>query len=189
KEISQILGFKNYRSITMHPNHISKGELGYAILSKDTISNLNIINQPYPTFQLKFPDGKEAARYDKKFVTYTSFGSNLTTLQLQPLHYWGYNYEEEPGCSYGKEITNTLLSLDSDIITEDFQTSNLVVSFKNLFPLYNDILPDEFTRIRKNGKHTKSDHILVKENIKVESSKVIKTETDHYLCYAELSIL
>jgi hypothetical protein len=189
KEISEILRFENYQGIPMHPNHIGEGELGYAILSKDTISNLNIIDQPYPTFELTFSDGKEAVRYDKKFVSYTSFGLNLTTLQLQPLHYWGYSYYEEPGYSYGKEISNNLLSLKSDIITGDFQISHLIVPLENLFTSYNDILPNKFTRMRKNGKHTKSDHILAKEIIKVESSEVIKTKTDHYLCYADLTTL
>lgn len=186
KQIGEILGIKNYHGFPMHPNHIGEGQLGYAILSKDNISNVTSINQPYPKFELNFADGKPAIRYDKKIITYRTFGLRLTTLQLQPLHYWGYSYYEEPGYAYSGEIASNLLSLDSDIITGDFQFSHLEVPFKNMLSEYDDILPNEFTRMRKNGKNTKSDHILVKKDLGYKDTGIIKTTTDHFLCYADI---
>ena len=185
-EFANAIGFENCEGIPMHPNHITEGqELGYAILSKNPLKVIERIVQPYPKFELKFSDGKLAIQYNKEFLLWETSGIKLVNSQMQPLQYWGYSYYEEPGYSYAKLLQDQLIHINADIICGDFQVSHLEVPFKELSSRYIDSLPNEFTRMRANGKHTKSDHILLKNGFKVKDSKIVKTQTDHYLCYCE----
>jgi hypothetical protein len=185
KEFAKLVHMEHTLEIPMHPNHISEGEMGYAVISKDKITNVDSINQPYPSFELIFKNGQVAKRFDKQFVSYSTFGIRCTTIQLQPIGFWGYSYYEEPGLAYGHDVLQTLQSLDSEIITGDFQFTDLGLVSPELMKKYKDALPDEFTRVSNAGQPTRADHVLLKQTLKLLDSKVVKTQTDHFLCYAE----
>lgn len=190
-QVSEFAKLLNHSFISskVSPDHTKDGAfLGMGIVSKHDINSFKKETLPYPSFPLFFSDGREAQKFDKIAQIVEIDNLNIINLQLQPIHYWNYNYYEEPGYSYAKEIENVLIP-DIDlktIISGDFQISHLEIPFKNILKSHSDSLPNEFTRIRQNGKNTKSDHILVPNNLKVIRSEVFQTQTDHFMCFTEV---
>ncbi len=191
EQFAQLINYPYYVSVKMSPDHTGTNDwIGLGIISKSEITDIKKITLPYPEFPLVFPDGKEAKRFDKMIISGKINGQVVATTQLQPIHYWGYDYHEEPALSYAKEISKLIVDQGSEItvVTGDFQISDLQIPMSDLYQnlKIKDSLPDVFTRKRKNGKHTKSDHILVKENYEVVKSEVVETHTDHFMCFVEI---
>lgn len=185
------ISYPFYKSVKMSPDHTGTNDwIGLGIISKEEIKNEKVEILPYPDFPLVFSDGKEASKFDKLALSAEVMNRRVVTTQLQPIHYWGYNYYEEPALSYAVKVSELLANSFSDamVIAGDFQMSHLFLPFAELYKRLDlkDVLPDKFTRKRENGKHTKSDHILIKNDIGVLRSEIAETMTDHYLCYVEI---
>lgn len=188
EHVAKLLNY-DFLSTKVSPDHTIEGSfLGMGILSKKKIDNFEEVVLPYPDFPLFFPDGREAKKFDKYAQIASVGGFKIVNLQLQPIHYWGFNYYEEPGYSYGRNVSgvvNTYLD-EKSIVCGDLQISHLEVPFADIMVRFKDALPNEFTRIRENGKNTKSDHVLVPKDLKVIGSEIVKTQTDHFMCFAEI---
>ncbi len=186
------LGYEYWKSVKMSPDHTGKDDwIGLGIISKEVIDDTQIEVLPYPTFKLVFPDGREAQKFDKLILKAKIGDVAVATTQLQPLHYWGYNYYETPGYEYGREISKLIAGLinNETVLTGDFQFSRTSLVFKELYGdiQLKDSLPEVFTRKRENGKHTISDHIFIPSAGVVVDSRVEETMTDHFLCFVDFS--
>ena len=87
-----------------------------------------------------------------------------------------------------------------EIFTEKYRPKRFmdyigIDKYKNIYPeLFNkykltDALPSKTTRPTNNDNSENPDHILYSNEFKCIDSKIIKTDTDHYLCVAELEWL
>lgn len=194
--LSKALNLGNVFFVPTHSSHINSiNKSGNSILSKEPflISESKLL--PYPDWPLKWPDGRLVKKFDKKllFVSYDKF--EVCTLHLHPLGLWGFNYNEGRGIEYSVKIEETLMSVKKPAIlcgdfSGDFLEGDLGLVFKNLYRKYNftDVLKGEVTRPRLNSQKRKNDHILISSEFKVEEKGIVKTETDHYLCWADISL-
>ena len=73
----------------------------------------------------------------------------------------------------------------------DFNFNEIKNIYPELFNKYKltDALPSKTTRPTNNDNSENPDHILYSNEFKCIDSKIIKTDTDHYLCVAELEWL
>lgn len=188
------------KNVYFLPNYLSRinkdNYVGNAIFSKYKIHDELQIMLPKPDWDMYWPDGRPVAKYDKKIIACTIEGVNLVNIHMEPLGLWGFNYYEEPGLNYAKQVENKLINMHRlDVIcgdfSGDFPDDNVGKIFTNLFQddRYRDALPNEITRPLTTNSGRKNDHIFLSREFKVKSSKIISTKSDHYLCYAKISTM
>ncbi len=186
KEIAQSLGLRIHET-AMSPSHIdSRYSLGNALLHKVSETKEQDYIFPYPSFSLVLPDGKPAAHHDKGFQIDDISTLSVVNLQMMPLKFLGTPYDSHNGEVFAKEMEDILLKYvrDSAVICGDFNFANPKQLYSRLLSNRNDVLPDVPTR--PEGK--KTDFIFVPEGIVCIDSGVIKTNTDHFLCWVTLEI-
>ncbi len=201
KEIAQKLNISNIHEVSSNPSHIdSQYDLGLAVLSKYEISNPEIIKLPYPKFKLVFSDSREAKQIDKHIQRVTIKELKVVNTQFQPLGLWKYRYDEGKGFKYSEDINKVLGKIDKiDIFCGDLAMDyplkvlpvlkdkfHMQEAFKdtNTRPVDKDFI----ARIGKKYIPNEIDHILFSDKLKLIRSGVVKTNTDHLLCWGELNI-
>lgn len=189
--LARAFDFKYFTLIEMSPDHIEKDtKICISLLSKRKLENIKQIMLPYPKFKCVFKNGTEAKRYDKYILSCMVDGINFATLQMQPIHLWGYNYYNGDGREYAREIDTTISNLNEPLVLlGDLQHNDPEKYLPNFYSQgKREALPlGTVTRPRKEGNSTMSDHIVISSNIRVIETHVEPTFTDHYLCYADLS--
>lgn len=201
KEIAQKLNIPNIHEVSSHPSHIdSNYNLGLAILSKDKITNSEIIKLPYPKFKLVFSNGREAKHFDKYIQIVEIKGLKLVNTQFQPLGLWKYRYNEGRGLKYSNEIDKVLSKTDNpDIFCGDLAMDYPLEVLTVLGDKYRmqEAFEDTSTRpvdknfINKIGSKfivKQTDHILFLDKLRLIDSEVVRTNTDHLLCWGEFNI-
>ena len=171
------------------PSHINKSyQLADAIISKYPIENTQHIRLPLPQFELYFPDGKKARRFDTYLQIANIQGISFANTHLQPIHIFGYSWSEGEGQKLAFETESVFLSNLSTkplIFSGDFNDPNLQINFSRLLNNFNltPALDNQPTDVKGN----KMDYILHSPEFRVKKSEIIKTDkSDHYLGLAVL---
>lgn len=184
KEIAEQLGYHIHEA-EMSPSHVDAAySLGNAILYKEVPKSLHNFLFPYPFFKLLLPGGRVAARHNKGFqIAEFSFGM-VVNMQMLPLGFLGTPYDSPDGLLFSEEMERTLLSevRSPSIICGDFNFREPKTQYAKLLANSVNALPDVPTR----PEEKKTDFIFVSPEFRVQSSRVIETNSDHFLCVATL---
>lgn len=173
----------------MHPSHVDDSySLSLAILSKRPLQNQRAVKQPYPSFDLHLPNGRPAKRTVKDVqIAQTQDELYIANTQTQPLEYLGHPYESDLGKRYATDLADLFIQTVRTplIFAGDFSTPNPTQTFASLCEAHNltDALPFKPTKPHGSGH---LDCIFVSPQFTIKSSDVLQTETDHFLCWAEL---
>lgn len=184
KEIAEKLGNYFLHETVISKSHIDNGyHLGNAILSKENPTSYESQTFPYPEFALFLPNGVPAEHHDKAFqFADFSFGS-MINFQMMPIKFLGTPYESEDGTKFALEMEDSLLkhSKNPKFICGDFNTKDATLLYRRLLDGMHSALPDKPTR----PSEQKSDYIFYSNNYVLLDSRVVETNTDHYLCWAK----
>jgi len=186
RRIADALGMQCFET-AHHPSHIDPAfNISSAILSRQQLQNPHAVMLPYPTFDMRFADGREAAHYDKYLQIVELNGAHLANIHTQPLSIFGFDYATGEGLVYTHEMEALLqvnlrrpLLFAGALNFEHF--AEIMPSLTKLLGL-KDSLPDEQTRSK--GKHI--DYLLHSPEFSVQASGIDRTDSDHFLCWATL---
>jgi len=191
-ELAKLLHYEFVYENAASPSHIDESfMLGQAIISRIPLKNMRTIVYPYPTFPLLFSDGREAAHHDK-ILQIAQWGKvMIANTQMMPLKIFSEEYDTENGAGFSKEIDEVLTSsLDTPLIfCGDFNFNQPVNAFPKMYKKFSiaNALPDSVTRPDTTEKLA-PDHILYSPELSIINAKVVETQTDHFLCFAEFKI-
>lgn len=189
KDLAKILKMDNVIDSPTSPSHVDKNfQLGTAIISRLPFNETKVYQYPDPSFELYFSDGKKAITHHKNLQEVKIEDFYLANTQMLPIKLFGYEYDRGKGFDFAKEIEKTLTVLEQPIIfCGDFNFDNPSKVYPDLFNKLGlkEALPNKVTRPSPQGKKT-PDHIFYSPKFHLIKSGVVKTLTDHYLCYAEL---
>ncbi len=172
------------------PSHIDHDyQLTTAIISKQPFSNPQPILLPHPTFELRFKhNGRVVPPYDRYAQTVSFGGFTIANVHTEPLGAFGLEYEAGEGHSLAQAIDSLLTKeLGGPLIfAADFNMHNLGWTLPSLLKSrqLQEALPDEPTK--PHGSHP--DHILFSPEWHVTDAGIEHTQTDHYLCWADLEL-
>lgn len=196
KEIANSLKMNNVYDYELSPSHIDKSfRIGTSILSKYKAETEMKELYPYPDFELYFKsDGRKADRHEKGLHIVNINSINIANTHIPPIGLFNYYYDRGLGAEYFKEIEKVIIPnlKKPAILAGDFSgdyNNNFNNVFKNIINTFDfkDALIGFNTRNNDSQENykTKTDYILYSKDLKLINSGVIKTNTDHYLCYAE----
>ncbi len=172
------------------PSHINSAyQLGTAIISKNEFINSKVHWYPDPQMELFFTDGRKAITHRKNLQTIKIGDYYIANHQLLPISLFGYKYNDgSNGSKFAKQIDLTMKIIATPIIwCGDFNFNNPKSIYTTIQELeLSEALPDEPTRPTDGSKKT-PDHIYYSKEFSLIQSGIIKTKSDHYLCYAEFS--
>ena len=186
KRIAEALNM-HYFETAMSPSHIDPGfHLANAILSRKPLANATAVQLAYPSFPLRFSDGRPAERHEKylQLAEYDSF--QVANIHTQPLAIFGHSYATGEGLAYLHEIETQLQeNLHAPLILAGVlnaegteQLMPRLIGGLNL----RDTLPGKPNRSK--GVHI--DYLFASPEFSVIASGIDKTNSDHYLCWAKL---
>jgi hypothetical protein len=185
EELAKELGMPYVFEKQCCPSHIDPAYmLTNAILSREPFADPRATLLPRPSFPLFIKD-KPAEAFDRYLVSVQFPGLQVATLQAEPLHFLGHSYDKEPGLTFGRAIDKLLATVLEPpfVLTTDFYVEDLGIPLPELTALAQDVLPAN-TPTKPQGR--KSDHILCTLEWRSVQADVIQTQTDHYLCVADL---
>jgi endonuclease/exonuclease/phosphatase family metal-dependent hydrolase len=172
----------------MSESHIDKGyQLSLAILSKFPIRYAKSFQLPYPNFELSLPDGRPASRHEKYMQIASLEHLNIINLFNHPMEYLGHAYETKLGQIYTKELTDFLnehIKLPL-VLAGDFNTPNPAKTFSDTLDRFG--LKDAVEQLDtkpQGGGHL--DCIFYSNGLIAKEGHVVKTQTDHFLCWADI---
>lgn len=193
-ELSNLLGLDVLVNSANSNSHIEKDMmLGNTILSNLKPVSTKEVYLPDPIGDLLWPDGSKAETH-KKNLQYVEFEKfNLANNQMLPIGLFGFNYDTS---GRGKDLAEKINETVSKIVYNpviwcgDFNWQEPLQIYEYMKNLdLKESLPDESTRPSSTGEKKKPDHIFYSPEFKLIDSKIVKTKTDHYLCYAQLEIV
>lgn len=190
-EIAKLVSIDHiFETSAKHQSHIDPSyQLGTAILSKTPFTGTSHVQLTDPEFDLFWSPGRkvEEPMHHKFLQTATIDGVTIANIQLLPLHIFGSSYTEGHGAQLAELIDDTFYQHLKEplIFCGDFNFDTPREIFPKLFASINlnDALPREPT----DPTQKITDHILISKQFEVVTSKIEKTQTDHYLCFAEIS--
>ena len=165
------------------PSHIDENyELANAILSRYPIENPKHILLPDPPFELYFENGKQARLFHTYVQTAQICGITIANTHLQPLHLFGYSWNEGQGKMLASETEDVFLeNLETPLIfLGDFNAPHLQKDFSKFMKKFGlkFALNEEPTDVKGN----KMDYILYSQEFTLTVADLIRTEkSDHYL--------
>ena len=184
------LNFPYIFETPMSDSHVVQhSQICVAILSKYKIEDPRSYTLPYPKFDLFLPNGQPAHHFDKCIQLATINNTLIANTFHHPLEFLGHPYTDELGQQYTRELCEfykkTLRA--PLILAGDFSTLDPTVVFAEALSHLNllDVTPPEPT---KPGTEGHLDAIFADHDWKCESSAVVPTENDHYLCWADIEI-
>ena len=187
QEIADFLGQYHVSEMRTSSSHVDPSyQLGNAVLSKLTPTGYTAAIYSYPDFPLFLPDGTPDRHHDKGFqVVQFPFGTIMNT-HTMPLKFLGTPYDTPNGKAFAQEMQQQLLRHAKAplVFCGDLNFNNAELLYSELLKDMHSVLPDAPTR--PGGK--KSDYIFASTEFIVLDSDIVQTNTDHYLCWAKLSI-
>jgi hypothetical protein len=186
KRLGDSLGFPYVAETPGCPSHVDRNyKMTPAIISKQPFIFCEYFRIPYPNFKL-IHNGKEYPPFDRYFLMARYGNFNIVTAHPEPLGMFDMTYEGGDGKKLGKEIDSLVnANFDAPItfaVDLNFDNTALVLPESTAkFSLKEALTVKDTT---PKGGHP--DHILYSDEFKVIDSGVLKTETDHFLCWAEL---
>ena len=194
KEIAQKLHFSYVREDAFSPSHIDEDyQLSLAIISKFPFDDSSSEIFPYPQFKLLWRDGTEAQRHNKGVQIIKIGNLTIANAHLLPIRLWNYRYEVDEGLQFASKIDEVLRThlKEPIIFCADFNFNNplaIYTSLREKLALQDALVNQPITRPTDDTEKQNPDHILYSKGISFVRSEVVKTNTDHYLCFADFSL-
>jgi endonuclease/exonuclease/phosphatase family metal-dependent hydrolase len=187
-QIARLLDYHTVLETTGCPSHIdSSFSMTPAIITRLEVASSEYFVLPHPTFPL-IRNGKVFPAFDRNVIV-ASFGRfNVITTHPEPLGVFDLKYESGLGRELSKTIDDVFLGMFEKpiILAADMNFDNLSAVLPKTVEALDimDLFRGEDTK--PHGGHP--DHIAFSNGLTVVDSGIIKTETDHYLCWAELEL-
>lgn len=192
KEIADLAGYQYVYEESISPSHNSPDyQLGLAILSHEVITSKKLIRYTNPNLErIVVSNGRKFTSHDKAAQIINFHGIDILNTQLLPMHVFFIDYDKDQGKEIFANITNQIINniKSPAILCGDFNydfdnPEELLLKSLNL----RCVLPeDKRTLIHESSSNTHPDHIFVSHQFTCNTSEVVETESDHYLCYCEL---
>ncbi len=188
REISRALGDYECFEVDVSRSHVDElYRLGNAILSKKKPQQQKSVLFPYPSFPLYLPDNKPAHHDDKGFQFAQFDDLRVMNLHTLPLKFLGTSYDTPLGKSYISEMERSLEPYMRAplLLCGDMNTAHAKTLYGEFFEKYamTNALPDLPTR----PNEKRSDYIFYTNDLVLNDSGIIQTNTDHYLCFARFA--
>ena len=194
-EIAEVLGGYKVFDSPLSQSHIDPSyQVALSILTKETVSSSGFREFPLPDFDLFFADGRQAVKDTKgiQFVDYQ--GIRIANTHALPLIVFNYDYRKGEGRKLAAKIEFIMSEVlqSNSCLCGDLGMSNRQSDvYSSLFEKYKlqNALPDKPTHYRQSevGGVNAPDVILyTTSTLRAPVADVIKTDTDHYLCWAEV---
>ena len=190
--LADMVGMPHVFETRMHESHITPDNMiTSVILSREPLRNTRAIQQPYPTFEVTLPNGQPAKKHIKYLQVAEHDGLCIANTQTQPLQFLGTSYESERGRPFAKQLSELFIrELKRPLVfVGDFCADLYTVHVSNIYReacdalRLNDVLPPGQT---KPGNKGRADAIFITPELKNIESHIVETETDHFLCWAEV---
>jgi hypothetical protein len=197
-EIAEQLGGYHVFESAMNPSHINPAfKLGTAILTKESFENAVCNEYPDPPFDLYFSNGKSAIRHPKGVQQLIYKGLNIANTALVPLVIFGYDYHAGEGKKLAGEIEQLLLrELQSPFVLcgDSGMSNEQATAFPKLFETFRihnalPAVPTYHTTSEVGGLNVPDVMYLSGGSVKQIDSGVVVTDTDHYLCWTEVTVI
>ena len=173
-------------------SHIKDGRLlALANLSRLPILQTYFHKLPNPGLTVVRPDGARWVSQDVGFlVSQVLFQEELIQFvngHMVPFHYFGRSFHELAFQRIRDDISHLFMALaqTGTIIAADFNYTNLQDLLPRIFEdgSYQDAFIADTTPDKG-----QQDHILLSKQWQYRSCEIKKTETDHYLCLADVTL-
>lgn len=186
QELSRLLDFPHVFNAPASASHIdSNYELGIAILSKFPFDATETKFFPQPQFDSANSRGLKPHEKNIQFVRIGNL--TIANTQMLPVQVFGYEYDSGPGMELAHQMEAVLMDISDPVIfAGDFNHDWPAKIYPNTFIKYRltEALPDAPTQY--NG--SRHDHILYSQELRVVESRLCKTSTDHFLCFADFEL-
>lgn len=187
QRLAKMLGMQFIDETIGFPSYFDPlDNLNIAVLSKQPFANTMAVKLPKPEFPLvSQASGKTAMPADRylQIVDFDEF--KIANVWLEPLSPYGYNYLDGEGAAFATALDTTMSNkLQQPLLfAADFNCPDPLAALPQVAANFqlSEALPDEPTKL--NGKP--SDHILYSPEWHSVDAGVIKTQSDHFLCWAE----
>lgn len=192
-QIAQALNMPHVFNSPASISHVDpKHQLSTAIVSNIPFQDTKSAFFPNPDTQLFWKDGRPADTHEKNMQVVDSGEFAVANNQMLPLTLFGYDYQDE---TYGgllakgiNEVMEKTIPQKPLIWCGDFNFADPLAIYPHMRTCrLTDALPDEATRPSKDGSKKRPDHIFFTPEFKVENADIQKTNSDHYLCFADFS--
>ncbi len=193
--IAKTLGSYTVINNPLSQSHIDSGSrLGIAMLARDTLTEPSLLPFPLLAEELHFKNGQLAPQHEKALQTAWYKQVLIANTHLLPLIVFNRSYEEGSGAKLAQSINNIFASLSTPLILcGDFgMSSGQTAVFGDAFAALHlkNALPTIATHYRsaENGAtYNAPDAIYYSQDtLRVTDAGVIATQTDHYLCWADI---
>jgi endonuclease/exonuclease/phosphatase family metal-dependent hydrolase len=198
RELAETLGGYHVFDSPMSPSHINPDyRLSMAMLAKESFEHTNLYTYPDPPFPMYFSDGRAAVRHAKGLQIARYKGEVITNTHWLPMLTFGRSYASGVGRKFADELAAVMLAHipASSIVCGDFNVGEY--EFDNaLTPLIEALhlqnaLPDLSTYylagvLRPDTTNAPDRIYISSTSHAARGADVIQTETDHYLCWADI---
>jgi endonuclease/exonuclease/phosphatase family metal-dependent hydrolase len=191
RRLADMTGFTYVFDVPGAPSHVDPNyKLSDAILSKYPFTETGAERLPYPQFELKFNhNGKVVPPHDRYLVWARIDGFMAATTHTEPLGAFGRSYEEGVGKEFASQVdTFAVNHLDTPLLfAADFNIEHIETALPTLLSSFNlvELLPN--TPTKPHGG--RPDHILASREWHFMDSGIEPTESDHYLCWADVNLV
>ena len=174
------------------PSHIdSKFTLGNSILTSIDYFDVKDELYPEPPGELYWNDGRPADTHHKSLQSVNIQNFQVLNTQMLPVRLFGFTYDNERGSEYSNGINSVMegMAANPSIWCGDFNFNKPIQIYAHMSKLnLKESLPQRETGPSDDEENNKPDHILYSPEFTLLSSDIIKTQTDHYLCYAKFEV-
>ena len=189
-EIAKALGYEYVFNSPASKSHVEEGfQLSTAILSKEPFRDSKVEFFPNPSEQLYWGDGRPAATHEKNLQVAIFDQFTVANNQMLPLRLFNLSYTEGIGRKLASGVNEVMRNLvDSPVIwCGDFNYDRPLEIYPHMRVLkLVEALPNVSTRPSMDEVKKTPDHIFYSPEFRFDDSDVIQTNSDHFLCVAEL---
>ncbi len=183
--LGRAAGFAHVFDTPSCPSHIDPNyQLSNAILSRQPFESQQAIVLPLETFSLSYK-GEPAEPYQRMAQIVTLGGLAVVNLHLEPLGRFHHNYERGEGLAYAHQLDRALLKVLRRplVIAADWNTDRLEKAHAPLLAAHR--LREADLGLATTPAASHPDHIVYSPELTCIAAGTVKTQTDHYLCWAD----
>lgn len=187
KRLAAKAGYAHVIDAPNCPSHIDSAyRLSNAIVSHKSLTRTRIVDLPMATFPLIYK-GKTVTPYERVAVFAEVSGITVGTMHTEPLEDFGQSYTFGEGAKLAGQIDKVLAPLlrNPFVFAGDWNTGDVQTAHKLLLDVM-DAKEVMLGDTRPFG--VQSDHIITSRSLVVADLGVVKTNTDHFLCWVDIEL-
>ena len=190
KKIAKKLGFNFFETKPIANSHLKKEhKLSISIISKYPILSANFFNLLNPNLQFIW-NNKKVFTHNKGFIeaiiNYKNVKIRILSGHTVPFHLFGRNFLDDEFSEIRNQIETIILQKKIPTIV------GADMNFEDVKKLLPNVFLKKFKFVLKNIPTTpqklKQDKILISNHWELLNSKIVKGESDHYLCYSDVKL-